>query len=90
MLQLMPQLTPSHVGVALAVAVHAVHDVPHDAGSELLTHMPPQRWNPVSHVKPQLEPSHVALACIGGAAHGTHIEPQVPTELLLTHVPPHA
>jgi hypothetical protein len=62
MLQVIPQRTPSQVGVALAVAVHAVHDVPHDAGSVLLTHMPAQRWKPVSHAKPQLVPSQVALA----------------------------
>ena len=39
-----PQLMPSHVGVALVVDGQAVHEPPQFAVSLLLTHRPPQMW----------------------------------------------
>jgi hypothetical protein len=38
------QLVPSHVGVALAGAGHALHDAPQLAVELLLAHAPPQLW----------------------------------------------
>ncbi len=39
-LQLKPHAVPLHVAVALAGAVHATHELPHDATDVLLTHAP--------------------------------------------------
>ncbi len=48
-MHLKPQLTPSHVAVAFAGGVHGVHEAPHVAGLELLTHVLLQAWSPALH-----------------------------------------
>jgi len=68
-------------------AGHAEHRAPHEVTLVLLTHAPPQTWNPALHAKPHDVPSHVAVA-FAGAAHPVQDAPQVVTAVLLTHVPP--
>ena len=57
LLQLKPQLVPSHVAVAFAGAVHAVQLAPHDMGLLFERHWLPHMWKPVLQLKPQLVPS---------------------------------
>jgi hypothetical protein len=71
-----PHDVPSHVGVAFAGALHAVHDV----NPQLLmllfsTHAEPHRCAPGLHVEPQLVPLHVAVA-LAGVGQGVHDGPQ--------------
>jgi hypothetical protein len=47
----------------------------------------PQRWNPPLHVKPQLVPSHVAIAFAGGM-HCVQLVPHDCVEVLSAQVPP--
>jgi hypothetical protein len=63
LLQMKPQLAPSHVAVAFAAAGHGVHDAPHVAGLVLSTHAPAHMWKPASQTgAPHLPPRHVPLA----------------------------
>lgn len=82
-----PQVDPSHVGVAFAGGVQAMHDPPHVAVSVLLAHALPHAWKPVLHEKPHTVPSH-ADAPFAGAKHGVQSPPQFETSVLLTHIPP--
>ena len=49
--QLTPQLVPSHVGLPLPFAgpEHGVHAVPQLVAAMLLSHVPPQSWDPPGH-----------------------------------------
>lgn len=58
-----------HVALPLAVPGQGVHDDPHVAGSELLTHDPPQAWKPALHANSHLPPAQetTPLATAGHA-----------------------
>ncbi len=83
-----PQLVPSQVDVPFITAGHGLHDMPHEAVLALLTHAPPQAWNPALHETPQAVPSHDALP-LAGAGHAVHEVPQVAALSLRTQVAPH-
>jgi hypothetical protein len=88
-LQDIPQLVPSHVGLALAVVVHAVHEAPQLAVSVLLTQALPQRWYPALHTKPQPVVPHVAVA-FAGAVQCVQVAPHAVASVLLAQPVPHA
>jgi hypothetical protein len=74
-------------GVALAGAVHGVHDVPHELGEVLSEQRPLQLWKPELHAVRHWVPSQVTVA-LGGVAHALHDAPQLAVERLLTQFPP--
>jgi len=81
---------PLHAADPFAGIGQGVHEPPHVSGSALLTHAPPQRWKPALQAKPQLVPSHVADAFVGGAGHGAHDAPHEATLAFDAHEAPHA
>jgi hypothetical protein len=60
---------------------------PHVVGSVSPPHVvPPQVWKPLSHLKPQLVPSHVAVLFAGGLQAVLEV-PQLEIEPSLRHAP---
>jgi len=51
LVQAIPQLVPLHVATPLEGAGQAVHIAPHEVGSILLTHVPPQSCMPAGHAQ---------------------------------------
>jgi hypothetical protein len=88
-LQANPHIVPSHVTDAFAGGVgHGEHDAPHELTLVFGTHAPLHKWKPAAQTKPQLVPSHVDMALLGGV-HGVQLVPHVFTSVLMTHAPLH-
>lgn len=94
-LQVKPlQLPAVQVAVAFGGAAHVTPQLPHVAGNARLASQPlvgfeSQSAKPVLHTKPQLVPSHVAVA-LARDGHAVQLAPQLDTEVLSAHAPAHA
>ena len=76
-----------HVAVAFAGTVHGVQLEPHVATAVFETHEPPQLWNPVLQVVPQLVPSQVAVPVVL-PRQAVQLDPQLAMAVFDTQVPP--
>jgi hypothetical protein len=74
-LHVAPQLVPLHVAAVFGGTAHAVHELPQFEVLVLLTHSPPQRWNPLLQLKPQTPAVQFAVP-FAGAVHTVEQPPQ--------------
>jgi hypothetical protein len=88
-LQVNPHEVPSHVAVAFAGTVQAVHRAPHVETLLLDAQLLPHGWKPPPHVNPHEVPSHVAVAFAGGEQVVHDVDPQLAMLVLAAHVLPH-
>ena len=76
-----------HVAEAFAGVAHALQDDPHVATLALLTHAPPQRWNPEMQTNPQIPVVHVAVEFAGALQTVAHAPQWFGSELVAISQP---
>lgn len=82
MLQVNPQLVPSHVAVPFIGVEHGVHDeAPHEFGLEFGWQVPLQSWLPLGQT-----PEHDAVDAMQTPAHSFIPDGQVPPHVMPSHV----
>jgi hypothetical protein len=85
-----PHELPSHVAVAFAGGVQAVHEVAPQVAVLLLdAQLLPQAWKKALQVKPHIVPLQVATP-LAGTAHGVQEAPQVAVLVLMAQLLPQA
>ncbi len=81
MLQVNPQLVPSHVAVPFMGVEHAVHDVPHEFGLVFCWQVPLQSWLPLAHT-----PEQDAVEAMQTPAHSFIPDGHVPPHIVPSQV----
>jgi hypothetical protein len=82
-----PQLVPSHVGVAFGGMGQGEHSRPQCCASRLFAQLPAQTWKPALHATPH-EPLVQVAAPFGIPGHGEHETPHESVLESLTQTPP--
>lgn len=81
MLQVNPQVVPSHVAAPFIGVAHGVHELPHELGLSLGWQVPLQSWVPIGQT-----PLHDWLDEMHMPAHSFMSDGQVPPHCVPSHV----